>query len=91
CLRAIREYMFLRDERTRDFDLSFPLWRADYDALIADLEASGATCTISAIASDLPGVSVGDAYNRDLIARLPEGVDPFGENGEFHTLISFAD
>ncbi|MEO0417815.1 MAG: DUF5522 domain-containing protein [Pseudomonadota bacterium] len=89
-IRGWREDMFLRDERTRDFDLSFPLWRADYDALIADLEASGATCTISAIASDLTGVSVGDAYNRDLIARLPEGVDPFGENGEFHTLISFA-
>lgn len=88
-IRGWREDTFLRDERTRDFDLSFPLWKADYAALIADLEASGAACTISAVASDTPGVNVGDTFNRDLIAKLPEGVDPFGENGEFHTLISF--
>ncbi|MEM7690492.1 MAG: DUF5522 domain-containing protein [Pseudomonadota bacterium] len=88
-IRGWREDRFLHDERMRGFDLSFPLWKADYAQLIADLEASGATCTISAITTSLSGITLGDAFDRDLIERLPEGVDPFGENGEFHTLISF--
>ena len=88
-IRSWREEAFGAEDRTRDLALAFPLWHADYAALLADLEASGATSTISALTADLPGVSVGDAFGRDLIARLPESVDPFGENGEFHTLISF--
>jgi hypothetical protein len=28
-----------------------------------------------------------EACGRDLIARLPEGVDCFGENGEFHSYV----
>ena len=30
----------------------------------------------------------GAPYNRALLARLPAGVDPCGENGEFHTFAS---
>ncbi|MEO1731221.1 MAG: DUF5522 domain-containing protein [Pseudomonadota bacterium] len=89
-IRDWREEAFSAEERSRDLALSFPLWRADYGALMDDLEASGATCTISAIAAELPGVSVGHRFDRALVDRLPDQVDPFGENGEFHTLISFA-
>jgi len=88
-IRQWREDTFGAHESTRSLTLSFPLWQADYAGLIEDLEASGATSTISAIAADLPGVAVGDRFDRALIERLPRGVDPFGENGEFHTLISF--
>ena len=70
-------------------ELSFPLWKADYATLLDDLEGSGAQCTISSIATDLPGIAVGDSFDRTLIEQLPDGVDRFGENGEFHTLISF--
>ena len=33
----------------------------------------------------LPESLAGEAFDRDLLARLPTGVDPCGENGEFHT------
>jgi len=29
----------------------------------------------------------GRAFDADLLADLPEGCDPCGENGEFHTLV----
>ena len=29
--------------------------------------------------------TINEAYDRALLARLPRGVDPCGENGEFHT------
>ena len=88
-IRDWREEAFASHDKTKGLRLSFPLWRADYDALMADLEASGASCNVCAISGDLPGVAVGDAFTRDLLERLPEGADPFGENGEFHTLIGF--
>jgi ATP-binding cassette subfamily B (MDR/TAP) protein 1 len=90
-IRTWREEAFGGHARTRDLALAFPLWKADAGALLAELEALGAVCTISALAADLPGVSVGDRFDRAFVERLPEGVDPFGENGEFHTLIRFAD
>lgn len=90
-IRGWREEAFGSHPRTRDLALSFPLWKADYAELLADFEASGASSTISALTKDIPGVTLGDAFGRDLIKKLPEGVDPFGENGEFHTLISFPD
>ncbi|MEL7190699.1 MAG: DUF5522 domain-containing protein [Pseudomonadota bacterium] len=86
-IRKWREEAFDTHERTKDMALELPIWKVDYDALLEDLVASGAECRISAIASDLPGIAVGDRFDADLIARLPRGVDAFGENGEFHTRI----
>jgi ATP-binding cassette subfamily B (MDR/TAP) protein 1 len=42
---------------------------------------------VSAVADGIAGVAVGDLFDRALVARLPAGIDPFGENGEFHTRI----
>ncbi|WP_298336405.1 DUF5522 domain-containing protein [uncultured Erythrobacter sp.] len=86
-IRNWREEAFKANERTVAMSLEFPLWRADYAMLLEDLAASGAQCKISAIVADLPGVAVGDDYDANLIAKLPAGVDAFGENGEFHTKI----
>lgn len=86
-IRVWREEAFAVHSRTAAMTLQFPLWNADYAELLEDLVASGASCTISAIAADLPGVTIGDAFNPDLLAGLPTSVDPFGENGEFHTKI----
>lgn len=87
-IRAWREDAFARDKRTAGLRLSFPLWNVDYEALLADLEAAGAVCTISALSTDIPGVAIGDVFDRRLIDSLPEGIDPFGENGEFHTRLA---
>jgi diphthamide synthase (EF-2-diphthine--ammonia ligase) len=88
-IRDWRVEAFGGDERTSEMKLSFPLWQVPYKDLLADFEASGANSTISAITADLPGIAVGDRFNRALVARLPEGIDPFGENGEFHTRLIF--
>ena len=88
-IREWREEAFATHPKTAEMELSFPLWGADYETLINEFEASGARSTISAIAADLPGVAIGDCFDRALIERLPENVDPFGENGEFHTRIVF--
>ncbi|MEL6487396.1 MAG: hypothetical protein AAFQ13_09665, partial [Pseudomonadota bacterium] len=87
-IREWREEAFAGHDKTSALKLAFPLWQADYAALMDDLEASGAACVISAIAANLPGIAVGDRFDRSLLARLPESVDPFGENGEFHTRIA---
>ena len=81
------EEAFAAHPRTAGMELIFPLWGADYEELLKELESSGARCVISAIAADLPGISVSDSYDAALIDKLPQGVDRFGENGEFHTRI----
>ncbi|MEM6475252.1 MAG: DUF5522 domain-containing protein [Pseudomonadota bacterium] len=86
-IRAWREEAFAAHRRTQAMELHFPLWKADYGELLTDLTASGASCEISAIAAELPGISVGEPFGADLIARLPRDADRFGENGEFHTRI----
>jgi diphthamide synthase (EF-2-diphthine--ammonia ligase) len=35
----------------------------------------------------LPASFAGRSFDRGLLADLPEGVDPCGENGEFHTFV----
>ena len=68
--------------------LHFPLWGAPYEALMDDLEASGAVCEVSAVTEEARGVvRVGQRFDRALMTALPERIDRFGENGEFHTLV----
>lgn len=86
-IRQWREEAFAGHKATAHLALEFPLWNADYDDLLDDLIASGASCEISAITADLPSVGVGDCFDANLMGKLPEGVDTFGENGEFHTRI----
>ena len=71
----------------RGAQLHFPLWHADYAALLNDLEASGVPCVISAVADPTAiDIAVGQRFDRSLIDALPPGTDPFGESGDFHTL-----
>ena len=67
--------------------LHFPLWHVTYESLIEDLQSSGVVCEISAVTQPAKGlIAVGDVFDRRLAARLPQGIDGFGECGEFHTL-----
>lgn len=70
--------------------LHFPLWDVPYPELEAQLWASGATATVSAVAADdlKTRVAVGERLSADWMDALPEGIDRMGENGEFHTLVS---
>lgn len=72
--------------------LHYPLWQVSYDTLAAELAAAPVTCRLSAVDSDRVGeaIQVGDVYGPELVARLPEGVDAFGENGEFHSYVEIS-
>lgn len=86
-IRSWREQAFESISERFGTPLSFPLWQAETEELMGHLEASGVPCEITAVTPDALGaVREGDRFDRDLMERLPEGVDRFGEKGEFHTL-----
>ena len=72
---------------SRGASLHFPIWQVPYEVLMADLEASGIVCQVSAVTDAALGALVpGQRFDRKAMMGLPNGVDRFGENGEFHTL-----
>jgi ATP-binding cassette subfamily B (MDR/TAP) protein 1 len=65
--------------------LEYPLWKVDYEVLMEDLEASQVPCIISG--STVEVVTVGTPFTRELYKKWQaEGLDGFGEQGEFHSL-----
>jgi uncharacterized protein (TIGR00290 family) len=89
--------LFLEDVRAyRERQLSgtgivpvFPLWgrptRALADGMI-DAGTETHICTVDL--KKLPASFAGRRFDRVLLAALPEGIDPCGENGEFHSFVS---
>jgi uncharacterized protein (TIGR00290 family) len=64
----------------------FPLWGLDTRQLATDMIASGLVAHITALdPRQLPEHFAGRRFDAALLAELPPGVDPCGENGEFHT------
>ncbi len=56
--------------------------------LAAELIAAGLRAHITCIDSKvLPYEFAGRTYDAGLLRDLPDGVDPCGENGEFHTFV----
>ena len=91
-LEHIREWRvnaFADAQRTRELSLLFPIWKVPYEELMKDLQASNASCHVSAVAKPGLDISIGDAFDEQLLERLPEDADRFGENGEFHTKVMF--
>jgi len=66
----------------------FPLWRSDTRELAHELIDAGLRARICCVdLASLPVEVLGRTWDRELLAELPAGVDPCGENGEFHTLV----
>jgi len=66
----------------------FPLWGRDSAQLARAFVAAGfAAVTVCVDAQVLGKEWVGRAYDARFLADLPVGVDPCGENGEFHTFV----
>lgn len=84
-VRAWREAAFGAWRGSHDAQLHLPVWHVPYAELLDRLEASGAVVEVSA--STCAGVTVGQRFDRAFVAALPEGVDAFGEHGEFHTRV----
>ncbi len=67
----------------------FPLWGLDTRRLAREMIASGLTAWLTCVdPKKFDAAFAGARFDAKLLADLPEGVDPCGENGEFHT---FAD
>ena len=66
----------------------YPLWQRDTTSLANEFIALGYKAIVVAISSDkLDSTFVGCEFDHAFLDRLPEGVDPCGENGEFHTFV----
>ena len=64
----------------------FPLWEIPTAQLSRDMVAGGLRAVITCVdPRHLPADFAGRQYDSTFLEQLPEGVDPCGENGEFHS------
>jgi uncharacterized protein (TIGR00290 family) len=67
----------------------FPLWGSDTAELARRFLAAGFRAILVCVDRRVLDASfAGRAYDEALLADLPAGVDPCGENGEFHTFVT---
>jgi uncharacterized protein (TIGR00290 family) len=67
----------------------FPIWGRETIALAREFLEGGFEATLVCVDSRaLDRSFVGRRYDEQLLEELPPGVDPCGENGEFHTFVS---
>jgi uncharacterized protein (TIGR00290 family) len=66
----------------------FPLWGRPTRQLAQAMIASGLEAYIATVdLKKLPADFAGRKFDMQLLADLPDGVDPCGENGEFHSCV----
>ncbi len=67
----------------------FPLWQRPTAALAREMIAAGVKARLVCVdGSKLSANFAGRSFDPSLLGDLPPGVDPCGENGEFHTFVS---
>ena len=84
-LADLRAY---REEKMKSVGMTcvFPLWQRPTDALAKEMIAGGVDAYLAVVdLSKFDASFAGRRFDEALLADLPEGVDPCGENGEFHT------
>ena len=82
-IKAYREALCAR----LDWTPRFPLFPSDTAALARGMQAGGLRAALCCVdTSQLDAGFAGRDFDESLLADLPTGVDPCGENGEFHTL-----
>ena len=66
----------------------FPLWGEPTPALARRMIDAGVDARLTCVdLGKLPRVLAGRKFDHALLEELPAGVDPCGENGEFHTCV----
>ena len=86
-LEEIRSY---REERLTGAgrEAIFPLWGLDTTELARRFIAAGFEATLVCVdPSQIDPSFAGRRFDESLLADLPAGADPCGENGEFHTFV----
>jgi uncharacterized protein (TIGR00290 family) len=87
--------LFLQDLREwREANLAkvgmraiFPIWNRNTTELAYEVIALGFKCYLSCVQASLGAHFVGRLYSGELLRELPGGIDPCGENGEFHSFV----
>ena len=88
--------LFLEDVRAyREGNLAgtgltpvFPLWGRRTDEVARDMLRAGIRAVLTCVDPRVvPAELAGRAFDSSLLDELPEGVDPCGERGEFHTFV----
>jgi uncharacterized protein (TIGR00290 family) len=88
--------LFLEDVRAyREQNLAstrlrprFPLWGRPTDVLARTMLDAGVRAVLTCVdPTVLPAAFAGRRFDEALLAELPDGVDPCGERGEFHTFV----
>jgi diphthamide synthase (EF-2-diphthine--ammonia ligase) len=83
----------IRDYRERQLlgsglDPLFPVWQIPTAQLARDMIAAGVKAKITCVdPSQVDCSFAGRDFDQALLDSLPPGVDPCGENGEFHTFV----
>lgn len=86
-LAEVREY---REKQLAPTGLHslFPLWHRDTALLAEKMMDAGLQAKITCVDPKVLDPSfAGRDWNRAFLRDLPEGVDPCGENGEFHSFV----
>jgi uncharacterized protein (TIGR00290 family) len=87
-LEDVRAY---REERLEPLGVTplFPLWRRPTDALARQMIEAGVEAhLVSVDLKRLPARFAGRRFDHALLDEFPAGIDPCGENGEFHTFVA---
>ena len=87
-LADIRAY---RERQLADTGIAplFPLWKRDTRKLAAEMIDGGLVAHLTCVdPRKLDRAFAGRRFDHALLADLPAGIDPCGENGEFHTFVS---
>lgn len=86
-LQEVRDY---REKMMKDTGIEclFPLWNQPTDQLALQMIDSGMKAVLTCIdPKKLPASFAGRDFDQSLLRDLPAGIDPCGENGEFHTFV----
>jgi uncharacterized protein (TIGR00290 family) len=86
-LEDIRAY---RERQLKDTGLEplFPLWQLPTDALAREMMRGGLRAKLVCIdPKKLPPHFAGREFDDQLLQDFPPGIDPCGENGEFHSFV----
>jgi uncharacterized protein (TIGR00290 family) len=87
-LEDVRQY---REDRLANTGLTplFPLWRRHTSELAREMISGGLRARIVCLDPRvLPRDLIGSSFDARLLDTLPEGIDPCGERGEFHTCVT---
>ena len=86
-LTDVRDY---REKQLQGTGLKpiFPVWGIPTDQLAREMLAAGIRAKLTCVdCKQIDSHFAGREFDARLLSDLPEGVDPCGENGEFHTFV----